>query len=403
MKPQAPQKYPILIVDDEPSVLNSLERSLRRQYEVITATSGEDALRILRERDIPIIITDQRMPGMTGVELLARVREQSPLSIGIILTGYADGQAAIDAINIGQAYRFHVKPWNNDDLERSLQTALARYDRAIARTEQLERLNRELEQEVTARTVELRAQNILITELERLKSRFTVNVSHELRTPLAVLKSYLDLLRYGRLEKREHYLQNAIRAEEQLEALIIAILDFSKMNLVADQLDFQPVELNRLVGSAVAAREALAHENTIRLSCVLIPQEVIVSADERLLRQAFDNVLLNALKYTPTGGEVRVWFERLGVAEDSQAGTEVAIHVNDTGPGILPEDRPYLFEPFLRGTEHDSGHIAGLGLGLPLTAKILQWHRGRIAVDSTPGRGSTFSLRLPVAQVAADV
>ncbi len=172
------RKRPILVVDDEPAVLSSLERSLRRQYEVLTATSGEEALRLLREREIPIIITDQRMAEMTGVELLARAREHSPLTIGIVLTGYADIQAVIEAINVGQAFRYFAKPWQSEDLEQSLTTALARYDGELHRAETLERLNRHLEQVVAARTVEIRAQSLRIVELELLRGRFITNVSH---------------------------------------------------------------------------------------------------------------------------------------------------------------------------------------------------------------------------------
>ncbi|MCX6033257.1 MAG: hybrid sensor histidine kinase/response regulator [Chloroflexi bacterium] len=390
------RKRPILVVDDEPSVLSSLERSLRRQYEVLTAASGEAALRLLREREISIIITDQRMPEMTGVELLARAHEQSPLTIGIILTGYADIQAVIDAINVGQAFRYHAKPWQSDDLEQSLTTALARYDTERQRVEALERLNQNLEQEVAARTTEIRAQGLRIVELERLRGRFVANVSHELRTPLTILKSSLDLLRRGKPEKRDYYLQNAITAEEQLEAIVLAILDFSRLNVVEDQLDLKRLALNRLVGGQVQARQAMAAERQLRLTWTPLPQDAVVQADEALLGRALDNVLVNALKYTPAGGEVQLWAELVAAQED--ASRRAAVHVRDTGPGIPPEDQPYLFDPFIRGSEQRSGHISGIGIGLPLAAKILQWHGGRITTDSAPGRGSTFTLWLPVVE-----
>ena len=122
------KKHSILIVDDEPEILQSLLGLLRREFQLFTATSGEEALAILKEHPIHVIMTDQRMPGMTGVELMQRVRAEYPESIRIVFTGYADIKAVVEAINTGGLYRYITKPWDPDNLIELLHQAAGEYD-----------------------------------------------------------------------------------------------------------------------------------------------------------------------------------------------------------------------------------------------------------------------------------
>lgn len=124
-------RHPILIVDDEPDVLFSLTGLLRREFELHTAESGEAALSILREHDIHVIMTDQRMPGMTGVELIGRARAEFPSAVRMIFTGYADVKAVVDALNSGGLFRYITKPWDPDDLIAALHEATQQYDRQL--------------------------------------------------------------------------------------------------------------------------------------------------------------------------------------------------------------------------------------------------------------------------------
>lgn len=128
-----PKKHPVLIVDDEPEILFSLELLLRRDFELYTAQSGSEALDILHQHPVDVIMTDQRMPRMTGVELLRRARGECPEAVRIIFTGYADIRAVIDAINEGRIYRYLVKPWDPDDLRQLLHEACDYHDRMIER------------------------------------------------------------------------------------------------------------------------------------------------------------------------------------------------------------------------------------------------------------------------------
>ena len=126
-------KHPILLVDDEPEILFSLRGLLRRDFELHTANSGAEALEVLHKHPVHVIMTDQRMPEMTGVELLRRSRGGSPEAVRMIFTGYADIKAVIDAINHGQIYRYLTKPWDPDELLAVLRQACDYYDRIAER------------------------------------------------------------------------------------------------------------------------------------------------------------------------------------------------------------------------------------------------------------------------------
>ncbi len=159
-------KHKVLIVDDEASVLSSLRRLLRREpYDLITAGSGEEALRLLEEQRIPVVMSDQRMPGMTGIELLGEVRNRWPNTIRVVLSGYSAVQTIIEAINEGAVYKFLSKPWNDEELKGNVRQALEQYNlqaenrlmsRQIAKqNERLREMNAELGQRATDATAGL--------------------------------------------------------------------------------------------------------------------------------------------------------------------------------------------------------------------------------------------------------
>ena len=130
-------KRPILVVDDEPEMLFSLRNLLRREFEVYTAGSGAEGMRVLEEHEVHLVMTDQRMPEMTGVELLNRVKSEHPGAMRLIFTGYADIKAVIDAINQGSVFRFVTKPWDPEELLAALREAGRRYDRIVQRNQLL--------------------------------------------------------------------------------------------------------------------------------------------------------------------------------------------------------------------------------------------------------------------------
>ncbi|MDB5302375.1 MAG: histidine kinase,Response regulator receiver domain proteinhistidine kinase, partial [Phycisphaerales bacterium] len=142
-------RHTILVVDDEPDVVKSVQDLLRLDYRVLGTTRARDAMEIMRREDVHVVMTDQRMPEMTGVEFLGQLRSQHPDAVRLLFTGYADIRAVIDAINEGSVFRYITKPWDPDELEATIRQAVERYDLAVERKELLKTLqdkNNELEQ-----------------------------------------------------------------------------------------------------------------------------------------------------------------------------------------------------------------------------------------------------------------
>jgi response regulator RpfG family c-di-GMP phosphodiesterase len=141
----SPEKHCLLVVDDEQDVCDSVHDLLRREFRVLKATSAQEGCRLMQEEEVHIIMSDQRMPQMTGVELLAKLKARYPQAVRMLFTGYADLNSIIAAINQGHIYQFLKKPWHPEELLDSVRQAAAEYDRLIATAEQGERLREELD------------------------------------------------------------------------------------------------------------------------------------------------------------------------------------------------------------------------------------------------------------------
>src|SRR5205823_13844227 len=167
--PPPKRRHTILIVDDEPDVVKSVQDLLRLDYKVLGTTRAADALVILNKEIVHVVMTDQRMPEMSGVEFLHKVRDQHPDAIRLLFTGYADIRAVIDVINQGNVYRYITKPWDPDELQRVIREACERRDLMAERQRLLD---------------ELKGKNEELERANALKQAFIEVASHELRTPL---------------------------------------------------------------------------------------------------------------------------------------------------------------------------------------------------------------------------
>ncbi len=269
--------------------------------------------------------------------------------------------------------------------------------------EEVERRAAELEQRVIQRTAELsqreaalQAANAQLKELDRMKSQFVSDVSHELRTPITTIKLYVSLLRKGPPARRDEFLQ-ALEHEANRQAdLVEAILQISRVDSGKLELQCTPHDLGELAKSSVASREPLAAEKGVTLVCQWLKPGPIVSVDGARTLQVIDNLVENALWYTPKGGQVRVV---AGTAEaDGQTGATLT--VSDTGIGIPPDELPRIFERFFRGEKPREMQLPGTGLGLAIVKDIVDLHGWKVSVDSQVGSGSTFTIWLPLSSAA---
>ncbi len=222
-----------------------------------------------------------------------------------------------------------------------------------------------------------------------VKNGFIASVSHELRTPLTSIRGYADLLmeRDDLPEDAVRQLSVVIRNSERLGRLVADLLHSAQMDLGPVQVNRTRCDLALLVRDAVQAATPAASASQITLACET-PERLLVMLDQDRIRQAIDNLVSNAIKYTPPQGQVDV---RLRVD-----GRRIDLSVADTGIGIEAADRDRLFTRFFRSRHAEEQSIQGVGLGLSITKSIVESHGGRIEVDSEVGRGSTFRMRVPV-------
>jgi signal transduction histidine kinase len=235
----------------------------------------------------------------------------------------------------------------------------------------------------------------LYGELERAsrhKSDFLATMSHELRTPLNAIIGFSEILQeqmFGELNERQlTYVDDVIEAGRHLLSLINDVLDLAKIEAGRMDLELTEVAIPEVLKSAVSMHAEGASRGGIELGLSTEPEEIVVSADERRVRQIVFNLLSNAVKFTPPEGRVDV-SSRLGDGH-------VEVAVADTGPGIPAEDLETIFEEFEQSI--DGKKAEGTGLGLPLSRKLVELHGGRLWVESEPGKGSTFRFTLPVRQ-----
>ncbi|MDP3702943.1 MAG: ATP-binding protein [Candidatus Omnitrophota bacterium] len=250
----------------------------------------------------------------------------------------------------------------------------------------------ELERKVRQRTYELAEVNTQLLQLNKAKSDFVSAVSHELRTPLAAIKGYASLLvggQFGALEKpQQERISKIEKHVDTLTQLINNLLDIARIESGRVTMERSPIAVGEFLTTVQDLLRPQLEAKHIRYVPDLDGVTTLLG-DPQHLQRVFLNLLSNAIKYTPKDGEIRVQLR--------QDGSSVVVTVSDTGCGIAAEHLPNLFQEFFRVTDAANRQVQGTGLGLALVKRIIEAHQGQITVTSEPGKGSTFSVRLPLA------
>ncbi len=231
-----------------------------------------------------------------------------------------------------------------------------------------------------------------LRRLESLRQEFVANVSHELKTPLSSIKAYAETLRAGAINDERHNLEFVQRIEDQAERLhqlIMDLLSLARIESGEEAYEIVDVDLVEAVEVCLEENRQAAEGKAITLRIVPPEEPVVVRADDEAVRQILENLVNNAIKYTPANGEVHVRWQR--------AGAEALIEVQDTGIGIEAEHQERLFERFYRVDKARSRELGGTGLGLSIVKHLAQFFGGSVGVRSVVGQGSTFWVRLPLA------
>jgi signal transduction histidine kinase len=371
----------ILLVDDEAGIRNVLGLALADAgYEMHTAENGEEALEVFRRVQPAIVLTDIKMPGMDGIELLRRVKAESPDTEVIMLTGHGDIDLAIKSLKF-QATDFITKPIHDEALE----IALGRARERIQMRRQLREYTENLEMLVAEKSRRLVAAERLAAVGETV-----AGLSHAIKNIAGALEGGVFVLEKGiELEKRKYLLQGWEMVKgnvEKITRLSLDLLDFGKSTgdniLLSD-----PNAPAREVAALIQSRSA---EHNIELSLDLDEDLVPIHFDPEAIHRCLMNLVVNALDAC-LAADMGAREPNIRISTTKADGWGVAYEVADTGCGILPEVREKIFQTFF--TTKGAG---GTGIGLMLTRKIIDKHRGRINVSSDPDKGTVVSILLPV-------
>jgi signal transduction histidine kinase len=382
----APNRPFILVVDDERRAVELLARTLRSDGRVETAATGDEAWARLQQETFDVVISDQRMPGMTGVELFRRLAERDEHVGRILLTGYTDLEASVDAINRGRVHAYLHKPCAPDDVRLTVRAVLdrVRLARENARlVGEMSEKNLELERTVTSLHVAQRR----VLDAERLAAigRLIAMIAHDLRTPLAVVRAAgAELVReadaLANASLRE--LGDEVLAEtDAMQRMCSELLEVTRVS--EGRVRLVETALDDVVAAAVAPMVDLAGHTGIALDMDLAAG-VALPLDADRIQRAVRNLVQNACEALPRGGRLRVVTRR--------EGDRATVRVIDNGPGIPDAIAERLFEPFV-----SVGKEGGSGLGLAVVRKVVDDHGGTVTASKAEGGGAAFELSLPLA------
>ncbi|MDP3180573.1 MAG: hybrid sensor histidine kinase/response regulator, partial [Bacteroidota bacterium] len=337
----------------------------RRKYNVFASTDATDALKIMESKKIQVVLSDQRMPGMTGVDFFTQIKDKYPDALKLILTGYSDIEAVIGAINEGQVFRYVKKPWNPDELETIIREAFEKYELITNNRKlmaSLQEANQNLEAKVLARTLELEKVNASLSELNLEKNKYIGMVAHDLRNPIGVAGSFSEIL----IDDFD-----TIPKETQLEYLgyINSSCDFS-LNLIHDFLDVSKIEsgvfdLNlteleylSFIKKSIVHEKILAKNKSQEIIISTDLNSIVTKLDSNKIQQVLNNLLSNAIKYSFPNTKI--------VIDISDNGDEVVTKIIDQGQGIPAEELQKLFTPFQTTSVKATANEKSTGLGLAI-------------------------------------
>jgi signal transduction histidine kinase len=355
----------ILVIDDEKSMRDSCSQVLRKK--VCMVETAEDALSGLEKVNLlrpDLVLVDLKMPGMSGMEFLDKIKEIDSSIVPVVITGYATLDSAIDAMKRG-AYDFLPKPFSPDELWIVVERGLER-------------------RKLILKTISLQE------EKEKMNAFFITMVSHQLKSPLATVHQNLDVVLGNFLgEVPEKQKQMLIRVKGSIKGLIALIKDLLvllRINHGDISHSSETIVLDQFLADVAQPLRQMAEEKKIYLK-INGTKLVSVKGNRQSLAQLFTNLINNAIKFNREGGSVDV-----NIAEGEKY---VEISVSDTGIGIEDKDLPLMFNEFFRASNSQNLSINGTGLGLAIARKIAELHSGFIKAASVFGKGSTFTVGLP--------
>jgi signal transduction histidine kinase len=377
-----PREWTIVLIDDEPDIREVMRLSLQDAgHRVLEAPDGMTGIHLCEQEHPEVVITDIRMPGMDGIQVLEAIKSSQPDTEVIVATAFGDIDLAIRALQL-DASDFITKPISDQTLFLALRRAQQRF---LSRKKLLD-YTRLLEHRVVDQA------RILHQDKMMSLGRLAASVVHEINNPLSGILNYIRLmiriLSRGQPSDEQRrkfmqYLELVERETARCSGIVSNLLTFSRKN---DPIT-GPVDIGSLIDRSVMLSQHKLDLHHIELTVSIAQGLPIVEGDINQLQQCVINLILNAVDAMPEGGFLEI------AAEPAPTGG-ISLRVRDTGIGISEEDLPHIFEPFF--STKAVGY--GVGLGLSTVYGIVERHGGRVDVTSRPGNGTTFILWLPQAE-----
>jgi signal transduction histidine kinase len=368
----------VLVVDDEPGIRSGVSRILKNytinypfleddiSFNVIEAATGEEAIEIIQRKPPAIVLLDNKLPGIQGIDVLQFISAHEPNILVMMITSYASLELAVKATNIG-AHDFVPKPFTPQELRSSIENITKHYF--------LRQMTRKLHREG-----------------KQVRFEFLTMLSHELKAPLNAIEGYLRMMQEKQLgESLDDYQEIIDRSLSRIQSmrnLIMDLLDLTRVESGKRERDLQDIDLTLVARLVVETMMPMAIQRDVSIT-LESDEPVVIKADADDMEILLNNLISNAIKYNVEGGWVKCQF--------SKTPTYATCTVSDSGVGISADDIPKLFHEFTRIKNPLNRNVSGSGLGLSIVKKIADQYGAEVKVESALGKGSTFTLQFPLA------
>ncbi|NOX89402.1 MAG: hybrid sensor histidine kinase/response regulator [Calditrichaeota bacterium] len=366
----------VLVADDESGMRRGVRKVLGKfnlrlentdeeiGFETVEAADGRETMKILKSQPVDLLLLDYKMPELSGLEILERIKAEKKDVMTIMITAYASLDVAVSATKNG-AFDFLAKPFTPEELKRVVEKA----SRSLIAHREAKRL---------------------AEEKRKVRFQFLSVLAHELKAPLSVLESYLQIMKNrtagNELSDYDHIIERSLIRIDGMRKLIFDLLDLTRIESGEKKRKLENIDLVEIARTSIETLSELARGRGIDIT-LHAPQKLTMVADRSEIEIILNNLISNAVKYNKDNGKVDVVIE-------SDEGKAV-IKVSDTGIGLTEEEQSRLFGEFVRIQNEQTRHIMGSGLGLSIVKKIAQLYNGNVGVRSQKGAGSTFFVYLP--------
>lgn len=366
----------VLVVDDEPGIRSGINRILGNysvgypfmdedfDFAMIDAETGEEAIEVLNTKKVDVVLLDNKLPGMDGIEVLEYINKQQFDVAVMMITSFASLDLAIKATRNG-AYNFMPKPFTPQELRASIEN--------VAKHLFLKRMTRKMQEEG-----------------KQIRFQFLSVLSHELKSPLNAVEGYLKMIQERQFGEQvgdyDKMIERSLARIKGMRNLIMDLLDLTKIESGKKQRKIREIDLADVARLAIDTLEPYSIQRAVKVKLVTEGNTGLL-ADQDEMEIVFNNLISNAVKYNRDGGKVVVLLKDLE--------TSLMISISDTGIGMSAEDLETIFQDFVRIKNSKTRDITGSGLGLSIMKKMIDQYNGEIKVESEPDKGTTFTIILP--------